>query len=76
MYPHTYDGIEIKAVDAFKRYVKSRIESASDPITINGVALLRAPTLLPTTTGNRGKMHGASTVSTPAINEMKSKVIG
>jgi len=75
IYPQTYGGMAIKAVDALRRYVKSRIESAREPMTMNGVALLRAPTLLPITTGKSGKIHGASTVSTPAMNETMSSVI-
>jgi len=38
-------------------------------MTIYGVALLRPLALLPMMTGKRGRMHGASTVSTPEKNE-------
>jgi len=52
-----------------------RIDNASEPITIYGVALLLAPTLLPIMTGSSGSTHGASTVRRPATNEISSNVM-
>ena len=51
------------------------IESAKDDTTIYGVALLLPEADDPMTTGNSGRMHGAKTVSTPAINAIARKVI-
>ena len=51
------------------------IEIASEPTTTYGVDLFRRATEDPITTGNNGKIHGASTVSTPARNEIMSSVI-
>jgi len=48
------------------KYVNTRIDAASDAMTMYGVALLRPLALLPIITGKRGRIHGASTVSTPA----------
>ena len=45
------------------------IDTASDPITMYGVHLLRALALVPIITGSNGKMHGARTVSTPEKKE-------
>jgi len=65
----------MNAVDALRRYVNAIIESASDPTTTYGVEALRPAADEPTTTGRSGRMQGASTVSTPAINEMIRNVI-
>jgi hypothetical protein len=59
----------MKAVEAFRRYVKRIIDIANEPTTIYGVALLLPDAVDPITTGNSGSMHGAKTVSTPATNE-------
>lgn len=68
-------GIEIKAVDAFNKNVKRIIDAPSEATTIYGVALLRPDADDPITTGNSGRIHGAKTVSTPAINAIAKKVI-
>lgn len=65
----------IRAVENFKRYVKRMIESAREPTTIYGVHLLLPVAEVPMTTGRSGKMHGARTVRTPAMNEMARSVI-
>ena len=67
--------MEIKAVEAFNKNVKRIIDAPSEATTIYGVALLRPDADDPITTGNRGRMHGASTVSTPAIKAIAKKVI-
>jgi hypothetical protein len=75
MYVHTCCGTMTNALDAFKRYVKRIIDSASEPTTIYGVERRPPCAEVPTTTGKRGSMHGARTVSTPAMNEIISSVI-
>lgn len=52
------------------------IESESEPTTTYGVHLLLPEADEPTTTGKSGKMHGASTVNIPAINETMKRVMG
>jgi hypothetical protein len=74
-YDHTCGGISMSAVDALRRYVKRSIDSANEPITMKGVLLLLAPTLLPITTGSNGSMQGAKTVRIPARNETSNKVM-
>lgn len=68
-------GMEIKAVEAFSRNVKRIIDAPSEATTIYGVALLRPDADEPITTGNSGRMHGANTVRTPAINAIAKKVM-
>ncbi len=65
----------MKAVEAFRRNVKIIIDTAKDATTIYGVALLRPEAEEPITTGSNGKMHGAKTVRTPAINAIAKKVM-
>lgn len=65
----------INAVEALRRYVKKIMDKAKEPTTTYGVTLLLPEADEPTTTGKSGKMHGASTVSTPAINETARKVM-
>src|SRR3989344_3369783 len=68
-------GTIISAVENFMRYVKRIIESERDPTTMYGVHLLLPVAEVPITTGSRGKMHGARTVRTPAMNETAKRVI-
>jgi hypothetical protein len=68
-------GTEMKAVEALSKNVKRIIEMPSEATTIYGVALLRPEADDPITTGKSGRMHGANTVSTPAINAIARKVI-
>ena len=65
----------MSAVDTLSRNVKRIIEAPSEATTIYGVALLRPDAEDPITTGNSGRMHGAKTVSTPAINAIARNVI-
>jgi hypothetical protein len=65
----------MNAVDILSKKVKTIIESAKDDTTMYGVALLLPDADDPMTTGNSGRMHGAKTVSTPAIKAIARKVI-
>jgi len=76
IYAQNEGGIVINAVDTLSRKVKTKIETAKEPMTIKGVSLLRAPALVPSTTGKSGKMHGAKTVKAPATKDSVRKVIG
>ena len=73
MPPERYDqncgGTIMSAVDTFRRKVNRIIETPKDATTMYGVHRLLPDAEEPITTGKRGRMHGASTVSTPAINE-------
>lgn len=75
MYVQKTWGISMKRVEALSKYVKRIIETPSDATTIYGVALLLPEADEPITTGNNGRIQGANTVSTPAINEMTRKVM-
>ena len=67
----------MRAVEPFKIRVKMNTETDNAAIMTNGLFLFAASvTLDPSTTGKRGRTHGASMVSTPAINEMMKKVMG
>ena len=68
-------GTMMSAVENLRRYVKRIIESARDPTTIYGVHLLLPVVEVPMTTGRSGKIHGARTVRTPAMNEMARSVM-
>ena len=68
-------GTDMKAVEAFRRNVKTIIDTARDATTIYGVALLLPDADDPITTGSKGRIHGAKTVRTPAINAIARKVI-
>ena len=68
-------GIMMNAVETLSRKVKTTIDTANEPTTIYGVALLLPETDVPITTGKSGRMQGASTVSTPAKNEMMRNAI-
>ena len=65
-------GISINNELALRRSVKSTIEIASDPTTTKSLLLLGVVSEIecPMITGRSGKMHGASIVRTPAINEI------
>ena len=65
-------GIEISAVVALSSNVNSTTENASDPIRTSTGRRRLEPTLPPTIIGKIGSTQGASTVSTPAINEVKN----
>jgi hypothetical protein len=75
MFAHTSGGTIIKAVDTLSRNVNAITESPKDPTTTYGVHRLFPAALVPMTTGSTGKMHGASTVRSPATNEIRSSVI-
>ena len=70
-------GISISNVLALSSSVKRIIESASEVTTTKSLLLLKVESVrdLPTITGNKGSMHGASTVNTPATNEMMRSVM-
>lgn len=65
----------INAVEALRMYVNRIMEIPSDATTMYGVALLLPDADDPITTGKSGRMHGANTVSTPAINEIARNVM-
>jgi len=66
-------GILINNELALSRSVKRITDTPSDPTTTKSLFLLgfSPATECPIITGRRGKMHGARTVSIPAINEIK-----
>ena len=68
-------GIVMNAVETFSTNVKRMIDNPSEATTIYGVALLRPVADEPITTGSKGRIHGAKTVSTPAINAIAKNVI-
>ena len=68
-------GTVINAVEALSRNVKMIIDTAKDATTIYGVALLLPDADDPMTTGSNGRIHGASTVRTPAINAIARNVM-
>ena len=74
-YAQKLGGIVIKAVLTLRAKVNTRIESDNEPITTYGVIRSRAPAPLLRIIGNSGKMHGASTVSTPARKARKNSVM-
>jgi len=55
--------------------VKITTETARDPLMMSGLYLLLPSTDLPSTIGSTGRIHGASIVRIPAINETISNVI-
>ena len=70
----------IKTVLAFRSNVNTKTDMPSDPIIVKAFLLLKTPSPPfesepPTITGKSGSMHGARTVSTPAINEIISRNI-
>lgn len=65
----------MKSDDTFNKKVKRMMDTPSEATIMYGVALLRPEADEPTTTGSNGKMHGAKTVSTPAMNEISRNVI-
>jgi hypothetical protein len=65
----------MNAVDILSKKVKTIIEIAKDDTTMYGVALLLPEADDPMTTGRSGKIHGANTVSTPAINAIARNVM-
>ena len=68
MYVHTSGGTITNAVETLSMKVNAMTESAKDPTTTYGVHLLRPAADEPMTTGSNGKMHGAKTVKSPAMN--------
>lgn len=70
-------GIVINSVLAFMRSVKNITESAREMVTVSARRNERVSprTLPPTMTGRRGSTHGVSTVSTPAVNDMRKSII-
>jgi|GEM_PF-1168922 len=66
---HTVWGISISAVDALSTMVNNVINTAVDNIMINGLYRCFDHNDPHKITGNTGSTHGASTLSTPAINE-------
>jgi hypothetical protein len=69
--------MSINKVLAFKRKVKRMIDAPRESITINNLLLFTevSERECPTITGKRGKMHGASTVNTPATKDIIRSVI-
>ena len=67
-------GISINNELALRRSVKSTMEIPSDRTTTKSLLLFGVESVIerPTITGRRGKIHGASIVKTPAINEITS----
>ena len=66
----------MKYVEAFRRSVKMTTDTARDAVMTYGFHLERtSETEPPTITGRSGSTHGASTVSTPATNEIKRNVM-
>ena len=65
----------MNAVDTLSKNVNNMIDKPRDATTMYGVALLLPEAEEPMTTGKSGNMHGASTVSTPAIKAMARNVI-
>jgi hypothetical protein len=77
---HIDSGILIKRVLTFKSKVKIITDTPRDKMIVKAFFLFNVPippfeSEPPIITGRSGKIHGASTVRTPAINEMKSKSI-
>ncbi len=68
-------GMLINKLLTFSISVKAMIEIPRDRITTNTRLLLKVVSVidLPTITGKSGKMHGARTVSTPAVKEINKK---
>lgn len=71
-----------KAVLTFKMSVNKTIEIPSEIAIVSAFFLFvfsdsPPPAIeLPTIRGSRGKVHGASIVSTPAMNDSKNKIMG
>ena len=56
--------------------MKIKTEIESEPIIMIGRRLFPASAITPPNiTGNRGKMHGAKTVNTPAIKDTKNNIM-
>ena len=69
-------GTLTNAVETFSASVNMNTDAASESVMAIARRGFAAPlTLPPMTTGKSGSMHGASTVSAPATNEIKSNVI-
>ena len=66
-------GTMMKMVDALRRSVKITSERPSDAMMTSARILFAVPPVIepPTMTGRSGSTHGASTVSMPAMNEMR-----
>ena len=67
-------GISINNELALRRSVNSMMEIPSDRTTTKSLLLFGVVSVIecPTITGRSGKIHGASIVKTPAINDMNS----
>ena len=81
MVAETYDqnvgDTVMNAVDPLSISVKIKTETERAAMITNGRLLFWASAIAPPrVTGSKGKMHGANTVSTPAMNEVTSKAIG
>jgi hypothetical protein len=67
-------------VDTFRRSVKTMSDTDSASVTTIARFIDTPPPLLssepPTTTGSNGKIHGARTVKTPAMNAISSNDMG
>lgn len=70
-------GIEIKSVEAFRISVNTITETESEPITASARFdnFFSPSSDAPITIGNNGRIHGASTVSIPASNAIRKKII-
>ena len=77
---HTFGGILMNTLLTFRSNVKMITESPSEieivyarlrPLPSPDPSVMEPPTM----TGKSGKTHGASAVSTPAINEMRKRIM-
>jgi len=69
-------GIFIKTVATLRSKVNTTTDTASEAVIMTGFNLLPVSATDPLKiTGRSGSTHGASTVKTPAINDMKANVI-
>jgi hypothetical protein len=78
---HTYSGIVINNVLAFNNNVNNITDTPRDMMIVNAFFLLKPVSRVseesdpPIITGRSGKIHGASTVSIPAIKEIIKSII-
>ena len=67
--------IDINGNVVYDHIGEGAYEAESEATTTYGVALLLPEAETPITTGSSGKIHGASTVSTPAAKDIRRNVI-
>lgn len=81
MRPETHfqkdSGTPMRTVEALRSSVKRMSETPSEATMTKARRLLALPPSIepPTMTGKRGRTHGASTVKTPATNEISRSVM-